>query len=317
MDQEKREIASLIDAATERLQLAVKHLGKSLVLFLIGYFTSKWVLEDGNIQSTKENMNTINGLSQKEASFYSDSIIPFLAGIGLVLWKIKSLTNKYYRKSEKSEGRTISEKIFDKITDQISTAFGLQVDEDENVTILGNGWLNDVGNISEIYRSVREEATKAVLNNESWDSFQSRLKIMIEGDDTVTGLMAAHFRTITNDVYSEYYRMISYQQAVQLGYRAAIYEGGLLPEKSRPFCVHRNGKVFTFDEIQLFGTKEDEYEGYRDKSKGLFDGKPRFNYDPFINQGGHNCRHYWSMIPDALAKHLRPELKKLWDGEKD
>ena len=92
---------------------------------------------------------------------------------------------------------------------------------------------------------------------------------------------------------------------LQLNY--AIYQGGVIRD-SRPFCVERNNKVFSREEIQKFGTSSDKFGGYTNKSAGEFQGKPPL-YDPLIDLGGYNCRHVIDWISDDLAFVLRPDLK--------
>src|SRR5690606_21753943 len=66
--------------------------------------------------------------------------------------------------------------------------------------------------------------------------------------------------------------------ATDLQLNHAIYQGGLI-KTSRDFCEERNNKVFTRDEILKFGTSQDEFGGYTNKSAGEFQGKPKV-YNP-------------------------------------
>lgn len=302
------ERTNLIDSATDKLIASIGPLAKSLALFFTGYFTAEFILgDDGEIQDVADNYDAINGIKAQAATFFAAEMIPWIAGIGLVLWNLKTLNEEYFGELEES----IPEQVSDEISDALKAAFGFTV-IGESVDILPTGWLHSVGEMPDVYQRIREMATKAVSAKMPMVDFLKLLRIEIEGDDTITGLMRAHFRTIVHDVYAEYDRQVQYKYAIQLGYRAAIFEGGLI-DRSRPFCIERNGKVFTFDEIQKFGTPLDAYGGYRNKTAGEFDGKPKIGYDPFFDQGGYNCRHAYSYIPDRLAIHLRPELKDKWN----
>lgn len=81
---------------------------------------------------------------------------------------------------------------------------------------------------------------------------------------------------------------------------AGMYTGGLI-EGTRPFCKERNRKVFLRSEIVLFGTPEDKFGGYSNKSIGMFNGKPKAGYDPFLQRGGYRCRHHWSWLANEYA----------------
>lgn len=298
----------LIDSATDKLIASLGQLATSLALFLTGWFSTKLLVgDDGNIQDIPENYNAINNLNEAQASFLAAELIPWIAGIGLVLWNLKTLNEEYFGELEPNG---VGQQVTDDIADALGAAFGFTV-TDNDIEILPNGWLRNLGEMTDVYARIREAATRAVSARMPMVDFLKLLRVEIEGDETITGLIRAHFRTIVHDVYAEYDRQVGYKYAIALGYRAAIYEGGLI-DHSRPFCIVRNGQVFTFEEIQKFGTPLDKYEGYKDKSTGYFEGKPKIGYDPFFEQGGYNCRHAYSYIPDRLAIHLRPELQEVF-----
>lgn len=306
MEEGKKRI-SLIDKATDLLAASVETLTSAIALFLTGWFTAKFILDsDGNIEDTKENYDAINRLEEAKSSFFAETVAPFLAGISLVFFNIQNLNKKYFESVVEEDIDDLSNDI----VESISSAFGFKVTDTE-VELTPGGWLQNVGDLKSVYDKVRESAMKAVSAKTPMTDFLKVLKTEIQGDETISGLVRGHFKTIVNDVYSEFDRMTSYKFAIALGLRAAVYEGGLI-DHSRPFCIERNGQVFTVDEIQKFGTPEDKYEGYSDKATGDFNGKPDYDYDPFFDQGGHNCRHAYNYISDRLAIHLRPELKDVF-----
>lgn len=120
------------------------------------------------------------------------------------------------------------------------------------------------------------------------------------------GLIKSLFNERLPDPYVKVDRFIGkkYQVALKLNY--AIYQGGTIGT-SREFCIERNNKVFSREEIAKFGTSADKWDGYTDKSKGEFQGKSAI-YDPFQDLGGYNCRHFYSWVSDELAFTLRSEL---------
>lgn len=326
MEEQRKERISLIDKSTDLLRLSVEQLATSLALFLTGWFTTKFILDTaGNIEDSKENYDTINEIEQAKASFFTESVVPFLAGVSLVFFKISEVNKEYFREVQKeaepepdpdneqpADVTVTTSDCLNGVEDTVRAEFGFNV-TDDNIEIEPNGWLANIGYLQTVYTKVRETAMKAVSAKIPLVEFLKILKREIQGDDQFSGLVQSHFRTIIWDVFAEFDRQVGYKTAVCLGYRAAIYEGGLI-DHSRDFCIERNGKVFTFDEVKKFGTPEDEYDGYSNKAEGMFDGKPRFDYDPFYDQGGHNCRHAYSFIPDRLAIRLRPELKEVWNA---
>ena len=173
------------------------------------------------------------------------------------------------------------------------------------------GWLTYVNGDESLSDRVREFTKMAVITRIAYSDFLKALNIEIKHNRQIPENIRSDLEVIVWDVFAEFDRQVGYRSADCLGYRAAIYEGGLV-DYSRDFCRERNGKVFTFDEIKLFGTSQDIYGGYTDKESGEFKGKPQLSYNPFFHQGGYECRHAYSYIPDRLAVRLRPELKDIW-----
>lgn len=119
------------------------------------------------------------------------------------------------------------------------------------------------------------------------------------------GLIKSLFNERLPDPYVKVDRFIGkkYQVALKLNY--AIYQGGTIGT-SREFCIERNNKVFSREEIAKFGTSADKWGGYEDNN-GNFQGKTN-PYEPFQDLGGYNCRHFLTYISDELAFTLRSEL---------
>lgn len=121
------------------------------------------------------------------------------------------------------------------------------------------------------------------------------------------GLLKKLFEEKLPDPYVKIDRVIGNNYAVELKLNYAVYRGGTIGT-SRDFCIERNNKVFSRNEIMKFGTPQDEWGGYDDKGTGEFQGKTD-PYNPLIDLGGYNCRHSFNWISDELAFHLRSELK--------
>ena len=121
------------------------------------------------------------------------------------------------------------------------------------------------------------------------------------------GLIKKLFHEKAPDPFYKVDRYINTKYGVALKLNYAIYQGGQI-KTSRPFCIHRNNKVFSRDEILRFGTPSDTFGGYENISTGDFQGKTD-PYNPVTDLGGYNCRHHLHWISDELAYALRPDLK--------
>lgn len=107
----------------------------------------------------------------------------------------------------------------------------------------------------------------------------------------------------TFDTFPKADRLLSKNNAAALNLKYAIYQGGII-KTSRDFCIERNNRVFSTEEIEKFGTADDKYGGYTDKSKGEFDGKDE-PYNPFTSLGGWNCRHHLDFVSNEMAELLK------------
>lgn len=157
----------------------------------------------------------------------------------------------------------------------------------------------------EVRRKTRLIMLRGVFQGKTKKQIQSRVKKYLIDDKNFEEI----FTRAIGEIHAQFDRALHLEKAQRLGFRSAIYEGGLI-KTSRDFCEERNSKVFTFSEILKFGTKDDDYGGYINEI-GDFQGKTEI-YDPFLDAGGYNCRHFYSFISDDLAIILRPELKEIY-----
>ena len=164
-----------------------------------------------------------------------------------------------------------------------------------------------------VARTVKQTVLSNVINGTPIKELTKALRITIEGETGGSGVLQNHFKTYVYDSYSKFDRETGNQFAVQLDLNYAIYAGGLV-ERSRPFCIERNGKVFNRTEIKRFGTSKDTYGGYTNKSKGEFAGKwskaQNRVYVPETDCGCNNCGHGWNWITYELAKRMRSDIPK-------
>lgn len=166
-----------------------------------------------------------------------------------------------------------------------------------------------------IARSVKQAVLGAVLNGTPLKELSKSLSATINGTDKSPGALENHFRTYVYDTYSQFDRETSNQFSIGLDLNYAIYAGGLV-DASREFCIVRNGKAFTREEIHAFGTPQDKFGGYTNKSKGEFTGKNK-DYIPERDLGGYNCGHIPNWVTYAIAKTKRPDIQKsIYDKQK-
>jgi hypothetical protein len=178
---------------------------------------------------------------------------------------------------------------------------------------VAGGWLSTIIGDTTAQREVLTYAYQAQASGAGLEAYRAGLTDLVAGANNATqGLIGKLYREAA-DSFNQNDRQLQQLSAQRLGLTAYLYQGGLIAS-SRPFCVTRSGKVFLDWEVEAFGTKADAYGGYTNKAEGLFSGKSQ-PYDPFVDCGGHGCRHGLSAIPNLVALRLRPELAENDKGE--
>lgn len=292
---------TFIGAAIETLQRKLKKAEETF----FGLFDKHYVADleirgnkeikiDGtNFVKTNKALDTVaKELQEKEMK-------PIIKWMGRTLRKLFGLNWEYFEEVVEEPPMTVRDFVLDLLLAQIGM--------DKEGKLLEGGWLEGLTDTQVVAREVKGLSYKSLFSGQSLDELRENVGKQILGDEEKGGLIQRHFRTVTYDAFQQFDRETSRQMAKGLGLTHAIYQGGLI-KTSRPFCIERNDKVFTQEEIALFGTPQDPYGGYYNKAEGLFRGRNE-GYQPFTDLGGHNCRHTLDWISEALAVQLRPDLK--------
>lgn len=260
------------------------------------------VFEDGKLKNLSGNY---------ASTFALDKIWKkgFQAGVGdkivrQIIEGTRQLTKvnvKYFDLFDDAAVKKISRQIEAKI---LST-YGITPDGD----LKPESFLNNIVKSNEPLNKIKGLIHQAVASEIKITDLENSLKTSLVEEDLVKKYLDSS--QVTN-IYDRYDRQTAKEYSDHLKLDWAIYQGGLI-EDSRPFCIERNGKVFTREEILRFGTSKDKFGGYTNKSNGEFQGKWRPGlkvYDPIQDMGCYNCRHHWDWISFELASSLRPDLKK-------
>lgn len=117
----------------------------------------------------------------------------------------------------------------------------------------------------------------------SFSGMLNQVKTFIQGNEDVDGRLVSYSKNILHDTLFQYAR--AYQNSVTNDLKLVWYRyvGGVM-DKSRPFCIDRNGGFFIQKEIESWA--DESWAG-----KNPLTTKSSI----FILCGGYSCRH--SMIP--------------------
>lgn len=150
-----------------------------------------------------------------------------------------------------------------------------------------------------------------ILANKTIKALTREMDVAINGTDTASGITEKQLNVVVFDAYHQFDRATSQARADNIGLFSAVYENNLV-EDSRCFCRNRFNQVWTDKEIaswEASSNPEKTREGAN--CLAIF---TTADYDPFIQQGGWNCRHYYRWITSEQAIRRRPELKAFYDN---
>ncbi|MFO0089780.1 MAG: hypothetical protein ACK518_03165 [bacterium] len=233
---------------------------------ILEYLVDNLEIKEDKIKFTKKNVNTLQNLNSVDSKISSA-----LEKLGTYI--IKGILS-----------------LFSKTVDALSVFDTRAVESSDDVkkTITKHATEN-VGinnNLSAVYSEIKQESI-ALMSRYEGVSLQE-LRQYLQEKIKDKRIVNKYFNRWTGDIYSQYQRAAANEVRKKIGLKYAIYQGGLI-ETSRKFCIDRNNKVFSEDEIKSWVDLD-------------FNGKPVTGYDPIIDCGGYNCRHRLDWVSDSFAK---------------
>ena len=237
---------------------------------------------------------------------YSATVLaPLAAFYGQSLLALPGLNVAYFQALNVPGYQTLRAPLADFLTARLGI--------DATGALVPGGYLSAVAGDTSVARSVLRYAYEAQASGTGINAYREGLHTLVTGGDAgAAGVVQTLYSNAADD-FSRNDRQLQVLAGKHLGLKAFIYQGGLI-SGSRQFCIVRNGLVFLDSEIALFGTKEDAYGGYTNKSEGKFSGKTE-PYQAAVDLGGFSCRHTLHGIPHVIALAMRPDLAENTKGE--
>lgn len=240
---------------------------------VLDYFIDNLEVDENKVKFTNKNINAINNLDS-----INDSFLGRLTSLGrYIINGIKTLVGLTGQQMSTYDPR--AEAASEKVQETILKHATKNVD------------LNN--NLSAIYGEIKQEALSVMSRLEG--ASLAELRQILQDKIKDKKLIHKYFNRWTTDIYSQYQRAAANEIRKDLGFTNAIYQGGLI-ETSRLFCIERNNKVFTEDEINSWSNLD-------------WKGKPATGYNPIIDCGGYNCRHRLDWVSDSFAELYKQRQK--------
>lgn len=249
--------------------------------------------DNGNLVNTNDSFFIGSRLDDAWDEFMEDKIKPIMEGFSSNVNKLTNLNKRYFDSINKGANHQ-------SIKDQVLSTIGIS-----GTVVLGGSLLYSILTDREVISTIKSIVFGSIGAGITVTALRVAVEEIVARKDG--GLIKNLFEKTIPDPYVKLDRFIGGKYATDLQLNYAIYQGGII-KTSRDFCIVRNNKVFSRDEILKFGTSSDEFGGYTNKATGEFQGKTD-PYNPFLDLGGYNCRHQFDWVSDELAFNLRPELR--------
>lgn len=168
---------------------------------------------------------------------------------------------------------------------------------DKEGNLLNGGYLSRLGRNDFARERIKTYLLTSIATKQNVISFERGLRSLIATTKDIDGAITGYWRQYAFDTYAKIREVDNLHFADEIGLNHFIYQGGII-KTSRAFCVRKNGKVFTRE------------EALRDwpKDPTLIDQKHRASYNPLIDRGRNNCRHFLMWITEERAKEIRDDL---------
>lgn len=262
-----------LDKIIKRTDKQYRLFEKLLYNTILNYFVNSLYINESKVTLTDSNRRVINSIDQQTIPILGPA---FSAIKTYIINSILEYVGLGIKRMKKYDVRAIEigKPVIDKIKKHSSTT------------------INTVVNLERLYLEVKEQAVRLMAKPDGISLKQLREQLEYTVIDK--GLARKYYQRWTHDIYSQYERVAANEVRISLGLKFAIYQGGLI-EDSRSFCIQRNDKCYSEEEIK-------EWESL------TWGGKPESGYVAITDLGGYNCRHRLDWISDNLAFRLRPDL---------
>lgn len=279
-----------IEGNVSRFEGEVVDMQEALLQTMLSDYLSKMETVNGVIMNTPNNYRRLAGFDKAFARFddlYQKNRLRKFAG---ELLQLSKFSLQYY--GQVGYGPDVLEKIRGAV-DRVEDFIGIK----DNKLVTG-GYLDSLGQSHEVKLKMKNYVLNSISTKKGYRQFLKGFREMVVGPNKATdGVLQRYYRVYAYDKFNQVREVANQYAADEIGLRYFIYEGSLIAT-SRKFCEKRAGKVFSTAEALTWKNDPD-----------LIEKKTKESYNPLIERGRYNCRHFISYISDELAAELRPDLK--------
>ena len=167
---------------------------------------------------------------------------------------------------------------------------------DEAGELVRSGYLYRLAAAESVREQVKQYVLTSIASGQSLKQFQSGLKGLVQGSNDVNGALLQYWDNYAYDQFNRVREINNLHFKDEIGLKYFVYQGGLI-RTSRAFCVKKNGKVFSEEEAVRNWPNDPD----------LIDKAHVATYNPLIDRGRYNCRHFLMWISEEMANELKQQ----------
>jgi len=272
------QITGLLSGLSRRLRTAEAALLRLFLADVLPALESK----DGKLTRAAGNLAKANLIERAFDELGSKTMRPQLARFADELLGVAGREAEYYLRMGFDEAKV--KRIADDLT-LIRAKLGL------NATggLANDGYLYRLGRSEALRQQMRDHLLQSMASGQSAEQYAKGLKELIEGGADTDGLLTRYWRQHAFNAYSQVREIKNLQYADELGLNWFLYTGGII-RTTRMFCEKRNSKVFHRDDTKDWKNDPD-----------LIEPSTRQSYQPLLERGRYNCRHFIAWLSDEDA----------------
>ena len=164
----------------------------------------------------------------------------------------------------------------------------------EKGELVRDGFLYRLGRSDAVRDSLKQYVLTSIASRQSLKTFQDGIKAMVKGGKDVDGALVGYWNSYAYDAFSKVREVDNLHFKDEVGLKHFVYQGGII-KTSRAFCIKKNGKPFSEEEAKKNWPKDPD----------LIDKKHLSTYNPLIDRGRHNCRHFLMWISEDRYNELK------------
>jgi hypothetical protein len=282
--------AAAFEAEIERLLKELDERTRVNQSVLMSAFLESYLFDfetsGGKLESTAKNIAKAGGIEAAFNKFSSAVMNDELAKFGEQLLEVSGKSLEYYKEIG-IEAKKLAE--IEKSLGFVRTIIGL----DKDGTLVPDSFLSRLGRSEEVRQKLKNYVVQGIVTKMPHNVFAKGFRELVVGNKETDGALQGYWRQYAYDSYNQVREISALHAADELGLQDFVYQGSVI-DTTRPFCRKKAGKVFNRTESAKWRNDPD-----------LIDKKTAATYNPIIERGRFNCRHFLMWITKEQAAEWR------------